>query len=140
MRNCDFDFKSNISVKNCWWCAWTVYKVVYNTLQLTYTTLSLIFSTSRLRILFFLRFCCRKTLNFEKLVNFWKLHAVFKRNRTHACCTRPNGLCNLVSLWKFTRADFSQIALERPDYLYKLLQKIVLTNFILYEWSACALN
>ena len=29
-----------------------------------------------------------------------------------------------VSLWKFTRADFSQIALETPDYLYKLLQKL----------------
>ena len=29
-----------------------------------------------------------------------------------------------VSLWKFTRADFSKIAIKTPDYLYKLLQKL----------------
>ena len=64
-----------------------------------------------------------------------------KRNRTHVCCTRPNGLCNLVNLWKFTRADFSQIALETRDHLHTYTDnlKIILTNFILNEWSACAL-
>ena len=66
-------------------------------------------------------------------VSSCKLETVFKRNHTHASCTRPNGLSNLVGLWKFSRAYFSQIALETPDYQFKLQQKNDFNEFHL-KW------
>ena len=48
----------------------------------------------------------------------------------------PTCSYSLVSLWLFICADFSQIALETRDYLYNLLQKLILTNFY-FEWMKC---